>query len=169
MAGSNKRQLTQRQWLNIIIFVTSAMFLLMVVVGQFMQRTERASGELTESSKETKLNLSKIDFGETVLVREGDNWKQTPANIQAELRVQLLGNRWLALLNNNVSPKESDLSSGRTVLLYFSNAQTPQVVKVIQRSDKLVFQFLTTNQQVELFGAKINQFFPEPSLASDKK
>lgn len=152
--ASKPSKLSQKQWLNIIIIVTSAMFLLMVLVGKMLEKASKP--ELTE---EVSLDFYKLDLGDFSLRNENGKWIST-ANWLTTGEAESLVQRWKSILQRQAISKDLSEAVGKTVLIYLNKSMSPVICKLIQNDQELIFQFVQSDQQVHLEDAKLTDYIP---------
>ncbi len=173
----NKTQLTKKHWLNIIIFVVSALFLLMVLLNQRLSQTDIKSNRIIPQTKHSSsdVRLIKIDFGHVMLWSENDgneaernkmeeskikHWRSSSDQLNQQTFDMIVAN-WIQLLAMKSEAQEVRYSSGITVLLYFSNLTQPVICKLTQQDSDLVVTFVASRQQLLLKNQNINAYYPE--------
>jgi len=147
-------KLKQKQWLNIIIIVTSAMFLLMVLVGKMLERANDA-GAVEGVAQE----FYKLDFGD-VSIRNNDGvWSSTAKELSQPAIERLIQN-WKKLLQRDGLLLEQSEDTGKTVLIYLTNSMSPIICKLVQREGQLDFQFVQSGQKIVVENARVSDYIP---------
>lgn len=149
-------RLTQRQWLNVIIVVISAMFLLMVLIGKIMNPTSRQIG------KEVKFEFSlrHLDFGDIQISRVKQGWQADAGELSPE-DTDVIAKRWQKLLNLAAEKEVSLPIKGKTVLLYLEGVKQPIICKISLVGEQTVISFVDSGHQFIRSAQAYNLYYPE--------
>ncbi len=151
-----KNPLSQRQWLNIIIIATSAMFLIMVLIGRMFE------GKNTNSANDSPVinQMIKIDFGDRALILQGDQWIDLSAVPLPAEKIKKIINNWQSLLLKQASPIDNERLTGQNILLYFSQQSNPIICKVSQHNNQIIFQWTQAQKQLVLENISLSDYIP---------
>jgi len=154
------KQTKQQQWLNVIIISISALVLAFVLLGRFMNVSSPTKVEEPKNTgAASNIELRELDFGSQrlVLVKSSLNqlsdyvWQAIPNDsITQQETIKLISN-WKLLLTETVDAETNDsreVISGVTVLLYFTDLETPVLVRVKEQTEQYLIQFISTGQIV---------------------
>ncbi len=172
--------ITERQWLNLVIIIISALILAFMLLGRFLnvavdQSSEREQQRLEYppliiEEKPHKLKLTMIDFGlyEAFLNSE-DQWvEENKVNHSAGNNGELseIAKRWEMLLSEpfveNVWDQKIIPKVRATVLLYFKDTSQPLIIKVEALNSKeelgnLRITFIATGKKMLLHDLAFSQ------------
>ncbi|MET1256321.1 hypothetical protein [Aliikangiella maris] len=160
-------KLSTRQWLNIIIFCISFMFLIVVLIGkkfteseidpeiesriELLPQTEHFSNMKEQTSAFVKSNgkeesdyvLQQIDFGDFFLYRRGKQWEINSSEFRQKVspeEIERVAFKWFQLLGYpTIKVTDPNLFVGTTVLLYVQGQSQPLICKVKQTNDQFIF------------------------------
>lgn len=162
MGQHKKSGLNQRQWLNVIIIVMSAAFLLFVLLGKMLNQAADKQQAPAESSQ---LELQKIDFGDFQVAKKDGQWQSIKKEVGGSDLI-VITRQWQLLLNQMEKNTDSKLTLEkpeleRTVLLYVNYFPQPIVCKLIQFRDKLEIVFVNSNTKFIFPAESIFLYYPQ--------
>lgn len=167
------KKTAEKQWLNVVIIVISALILAFTLLGNLMNRAEDSSTENEQqsvqnqplsaehdrsmSAKTPSLQLRMIDFGEQKVILGHSKWQLSPNFNLSDRKLAVLVGAWQSLLHQSVNPERKiesvDSLSVQMVQLFFKNSQRPLIAKVELVTDskgqqKTMISFQSTGQQI---------------------
>ena len=173
--------LTQRQWLNMVIIIISALILAFMLIGQVMNKSvDKVAGNVEQTPFRQIMSLREIDFGSQKLVlqtKSATSWTVIPNNSLTSEEIFKLVKNWQNVLVEPITPSLKNIkniaSPVTTVLLFFSESTQPLIVKIggINRPEgqKLVsLLFIGSEQQEIIKPLSLEQFLPK-NFILDKK
>lgn len=160
MKQAKKRKtsrLTQRQWLNVMIIVISAMFLLMVVIGKIMNPDEPSPEKVKDS-----YHLERLDFGSVQIQLVEQQWRAQGITLNPQQAAKT-AQRWQRLLTSPVEAKLNLPSQGKTVLLYIHGIKQPIICKIGLIDQHMIISFIESGHQFKIPEAEMSLYYPEPN------
>ncbi len=181
MTKKGTSHVKEKQWLNIIIVVISAMILAFSLLGKFM------NGGLDSHSSEAAATpiLNAIDFGPIKITHSAnDGWqpdpyislgKNTPQASNSHITdYSKIAEQWQAILTQrryqSVPLAERHVNKTYFVQLYFVEQTQPLIVKIElvtvkemakETSPQALITFVTSNWQILETGDFINRLLPQ--------
>jgi hypothetical protein len=169
MAGLN-----QRQWLNIIIFVISVLFILSLLLNKKMQssmvHTETQSTH-SESNYSLSQDLVMIEFAQTKLIKTNNQWLAVGHPIE-QSKINRLADLWIEVLQQqmpsqktvksefSVAPSRAESQVKNRVKLYLQQRQQPIDILLIQQDQQHYLYFKTINIEIQLSADLVGTYFP---------
>lgn len=150
-------KLSQKHWLNIIIIVTSAMFLLMVIVGKMLER-----GNEPNHQDKVRLEINKLDFGSFSIRNNEGVWISSASWLQSS-NIESVVQLWKEVMQKRAAPIESSEKNGETILIYLNSSMNPIICKLSQNKEQLTFQFIQSQQQLIINNGKLSDYIPSKS------
>lgn len=149
----------QKQSLNLVIIIISALVLAFMLIGRFMERSVEQSNARDESRLKSdqqyaamnnfeSIQLNEIDFGlQSIRFRSLEKakktvmeWQVLPELSMSDETAEELATQWLNILQQpiepSIKPQYNDLLAGATVLLYFAELSKPLVAKIALVSEQ---------------------------------
>ena len=148
-------RLTQRQWLNVMIIVISAMFLLMVVIGKIMNPAEPSPDNVRDS-----YHLERLDFGSVQIQLVEQQWRAQGIALNPQQAAKI-AQRWQKLLTSPVEAKLNLPSRGKTVLLYLNGIRQPIICKIGVIDQHMIISFIDSGHQFKMPETEISLYYPE--------
>jgi hypothetical protein len=178
--------ITNKQWLNLVIIIISALVLAFMLLGRFFniaveQSHKREKSRLGQPSliikeKPNILKLVMIDFGlNKVVLNAEELWvdeNQANTTISESDELNEITERWEHLLSapfiENTWDKQVEPKVRATVLLYFKNKQQPLILKVegVNSKEKIGdvrVTFIASGKQIILHDLTFSQLVYEDS------
>lgn len=164
--AQKKSRLTQSQWLNIIIIVTSAAFLLFVLLSNKLNQS------IDNQSKNNKQNnfqladyqLVEIDFGEFKIRNINPNinqvWQSDDVRLTS-LQVKNIANHWQKLIQSQGQAITDEPDSAKTVLLFFAEFDQPIIAKLSQSKQATRITVLSIKAAYILPADAYSNYYPQ--------
>ncbi|MDH5433469.1 MAG: hypothetical protein OEY19_05955 [Gammaproteobacteria bacterium] len=141
-----KKNIKERQWLNLMIILVSAMFMMFVLAGKIMNDSKIDNEAPTIDLQQPE--LVEIDFGYIRLVKRNDHWINTQDKLSEDISRRIALN-WESMLDDDsiesVPNMDENQINSHNVLLFFKDKQIPLMCKVVQSKEWLYFHFIDSN------------------------
>jgi|GEM_PF-5973432 len=155
---SQKINLTQSQWLNIIIITVSAMLLASVLIDRMLNKASDNTA-VEQSRAQQNVIINKIDFGEFQFSLVDGVWQSSAEKI-AQPQLLLIVAHWQSLLQQSGEPLKHSELNGHTLLIYLSNKETPIIVKLAQLQGEILISFVTAKREFLLPASDYKFYYP---------
>ena len=152
--SSDKIELSQRQWLNIIIISISVMFFLFVVLGNKINQAPISSNMSIKPYQ-----ISRIDFGEFEFSRDDQAWLDTNKQYSAQKIKSTLLN-WQQLISQP-GQSYSENSLGKTLLVYLEGQAAPLVIKLQIGTDEFHIYWPEQSRSYQFPKTLLAGYYPE--------
>jgi hypothetical protein len=172
---SKKSRLSTQQWLNIIIFSISFLFLLFILLGRMMTSSDDGMSQTEQPVANTSLfenNLIAIDFGDfqfqselsqqSESQRDKLSWSSNDG-VLLEQEVERIATNWQNLLNSEGENLDNEFPQGKTVLLFIANQKEPLAAKVLKSDQLLTISFPSQRQAFYFPAGAYSRFYPDSS------
>lgn len=159
---AGKYPLNQRNWLNIIIFTISALFLIFILLGKVLNQSTQTITTIQES--QVQAELMQIDFGYMQITLHDSEWSSSVEGISKK-QIDDVVSHWKALLKRPTKTRGSTPLVAETILLFFSNQAQPVIVKVSRPDNKTMITFVGTQIQFDFTKNDYKHFVPQINRA----